>query len=147
MLSTLRRAPPDGSRFTSVCYSLPMHKSCTRVFATHHELVRLKIHRSQKRTPCADMEKAVKVYSVDDNRASSLQPSRIVECPLSGTMIYLRMILIIRTIRLQTHVRKFSVNRAKIGFFMLVLQFLLRMFGEFTHKNFKYAYFEAFFAV
>jgi hypothetical protein len=66
---------------------LPMQKSCTRVFATHNALVRHKVHKAQKRTPCADMEKAVKVYAVDDNRASSLQPSRIVEFPLSGTMI------------------------------------------------------------
>ena len=64
-----------------------MQKSCTRVFATHNALVRHKVHKAQKRTPCADMEKAVKVYAVDDNRASSLQPSRIVEFPLSGTMI------------------------------------------------------------
>ena len=84
MLSTLRRAPPDGSRF--IGYQCT-NKSCTRIFATHNALVRHKAHKAQKRTPCADMEKAVKVYSVDDNRASSLQPSRIVEFPLSGTMI------------------------------------------------------------
>ncbi len=78
MLSTLRRAPPDGSRFFGYqCKSLAHESS----------LVRHKVHKAQKRTPCADMEKAVKVYSVDDNRASSLQPSRIVEFPLSGTMI------------------------------------------------------------
>ncbi len=84
MLSTLRRGPPDGSRFIGYRCT---NKSCTRIFATHNALVRHKVHKAQKRTPCADMEKAVKVYAVDDNRASSLQPSRIVEFPLSGTMI------------------------------------------------------------
>ncbi len=59
------------------------NKSCERVFTTHHELVRQKTHKEQKMTPCADMVKAVKVYSVDDNRTSSLQPLRIVKCLLS----------------------------------------------------------------
>lgn len=77
----MSRVPPDGASF--VGYKCT-NKSCLRVFSTRTALVRHKNHSAQNKTLCANKNNAVAMYQINDNRANSLQSSRIVTYPLTG---------------------------------------------------------------
>ena len=77
----MSRVPPNVSSFVGYRCT---NKACLRVFSTRSALVRHKKHSSQKRTLCSNQANAEAVYEINDNRASSLQSSRIVTYPLSG---------------------------------------------------------------
>jgi hypothetical protein len=50
--------------------------------------MRHKTHPASARKDCAIIKKAAKLYEVDDNRAGSLQSSKIVALPFSGDLPY-----------------------------------------------------------
>ena len=78
----MNREPSTGSR--SVGFRCT-NKSCLRIFNFRNALLRHKTHKSQKETICADPKMAERMYEINDNRSSSLQSSRIVTLPLSGS--------------------------------------------------------------
>jgi hypothetical protein len=129
MLSTLRRAPPDGSRFFGYqCKSLAHESSLLIMRSSDTKFTR---HRKERPVPTWRKQSKFMLSMIIEPAASNPQGLLNFRFPVR----WLRMIRIIRTIRLQTHERIFGVNLALIEFFMRFLQFLVRIFGEFTHKK------------
>jgi len=140
MLSTLRRAPPDGSRFFGYqCKSLAHESSLLIMRSSDTKFTR---HRKERPVPTWRKQSKFMLSMIIEPAASNPQGLLNFRFPVR----WLRMIRIIRTIRLQTHERIFGVNLALIEFFMRFLQFLVRIFGEFTHKKRQIRIFWGFYA-
>ena len=63
-------------------------EDCRRIFSNRGMLLRHKHNKANKDKDCANMELARKVYQINDNRADSLQPVRIVYQKLSGDVLH-----------------------------------------------------------
>ena len=105
----MSRVPPDGSSFVGyIC----TNKDCSRLFCTRGALVRHKNHSSHRKTLCSNMKYAEAMYAINDNRASSLQSSRIVTYPLSGNCRVLYQFTHVTSIYAQfTHVNSIYAHK------------------------------------
>jgi hypothetical protein len=79
----MNQAPPNGSCFIGFKCT---NQDCLRIFPVLSALSRHKNHPSSRNTDCAKSKFAEKLYEVNENRAGSLQTSKIVAIPLSGNV-------------------------------------------------------------
>jgi hypothetical protein len=137
----MSRVPPDRSSF--VGYKCT-NEYCLRVFSIRSALVRHTNHSSHRKTLCSNKKYVEAIYEINENRASSLQSSRIVTYPLSGNccvFLYLNL----RMLHRFTHfydpqncahiaicVRKSCVHCRFGGY----LRILPEIYAKFTHTFF-----------
>jgi hypothetical protein len=79
----MSQAPPNGHSFIGFKCT---NKDCLRIFPVLSSLMRHKNHKTSRNTDCAKSKCAQKLYEVNENRAGSLQTSKIVALPLSGNV-------------------------------------------------------------
>lgn len=79
----MNQAPPNGTSFIG---SKCTNKNCLRIFPVLSSLTRHKKHQASRNTDCAKSKFAEKLYEVNENRAGSLQTSKILALSLSGNV-------------------------------------------------------------
>ncbi len=129
MLSTLRRAPPDGSRFFGYqCKSLAHESSLLIMRSSDTKFTR---HRKERPVPTWRKQSKFMLSMIIEPAASNPQGLLNFRFPVR----WLRMIRIIRTIRLQTHERKFGVNRIFHAFFAIFGPNFRRIYAQKTSNT------------